>query len=110
MYEQFLAPLIFFWMATLNLALVFALDVIRRECGVGNLEIQSHDLEEPLIAFFDSSCPAEKETPLLFPYGMIPDSMESQRFTIKAAYMLLLSNVQVQSFCTQSVHRPVANA
>ena len=60
-------------MATLVLALVFALGVIRRECGVNHLEIQSLDLEEPLIGFFDSSCPAEKETPKLFLYGMVPD-------------------------------------
>ena len=60
-------------MATLVLALVFALGVIRRECGVNHLEIQSLDLEEPLIGFFDSSCPAEKETHKLFLYGMVPD-------------------------------------
>ena len=70
-------------MATLVLALVFALGVIRRECGVNHLEIQSLDLEGPLIGFFDSSWPAEKETHKLYLYGMVPDSMESQRFTIK---------------------------
>ena len=84
-------------MATLVLALVFALGVIRRECGVNHLEIQSLDLEEPLIGFFDSSYPAGKETPKSFPYGMIPDSMESQPFTIKAEYMFLLSTCKVSA-------------
>ena len=74
-------------MATLVLALVFALGVIHRECGVNHLEIQSLDLEEPLIGFFDSSCPAEKETPQLFPYGMFSDSMEPARFTIKEEHV-----------------------
>ena len=85
-------------MATLVLALFFALGVIRRECGVNHLEIQSLDLEGPLIGLFDRSYPAEKETPKSFPYGMIPDSMEeSQPFTIKAEYMLLLSTCKVSA-------------
>ena len=95
-------------MATLVLALVFALGVIRRECGVNHLEIQSLDLEEPLIGFFDSSYPAGKETPKSFPYGMIPDSMESQPFTIKAEYMFLLSTCKVSAGRVCTLYRPVA--
>ena len=45
-----------------------ALGDIRRECVVNHLEIQSHDLEETLIGFFDGFCPAERETPKPFPW------------------------------------------